>query len=381
MTLQHAAIQRYEALYGEHPRYLIRSPGRVNLIGEHTDYNDGFVLPLAIEPAVWMAFSPTDDPAVSLYSDDFQQMQSFRLEQPGPVEPGWIGYVQGVANCLAEDRYPLAGWRGCICSDLPIGAGLSSSAALEMAAVKAFAVSAGFELSIQQMARIGQRAENEWVGMNCGIMDQLAAAGGRPGHALQIDCRTLAVKTIALPGSCRVAILDTGTRRRLVSSAYNDRRVQCEAAARYFGVSSLRDLTRATLDEAGGDLDATIRQRALHVVSENRRVLATVAVLEDGDPSAVGRLMVKSHESLRDLFEVSSPALDGMVSAALQSSGCHGARITGAGFGGCAVALIEREAADAFKTSVMRHYREKTGKEATVTITNATQGTALTCLD
>ncbi len=372
-----SVIQLFEQTFREEPQFLVRSPGRVNLIGEHTDYNDGFVLPLAIDYAVWIALSPSSDRRVSLNTDDLKESASFHLDNFTQSDAGWLEYIKGVAFSLQQKNISLAGWKGCILSNLPIAAGLSSSAALEIGAITAFAAVSSFSVPREEMALMGQQAENEWVGMNCGIMDQLASACGIRDHTLFIDCRTLEMQPVPLPHNCLVAILDTSTRRKLVASEYNMRREQCHTAARFFEVPALRDLTPKRLQAAMDGLDETIGKRALHVVSENNRVISTVDHLKKGNLRAAGRLLVESHDSLRDLYEVSSPALDSIVEAALKSSGCYGARMTGAGFGGCAVALVDKNAAEQFTEEVVQTYFASSRMKAEVYLTSATDGTEL----
>ncbi len=371
------AITAFENTFGEKPELLIRSPGRVNLIGEHTDYNDGFVFPMAIDYAIWLALTPTQDQKVTLYSSDFGEKVSFNLTNFKNTDSGWLEYVKGVASCLQEANFKLSGWKGCILSNLPIGAGLSSSAALEMAVIKAFAEVSGFSITPQEMALLGQKAENEWVGMNCGVMDQLASACGVDRHALFIDCRSLELEPVPLPQNILIAILDTSTPRKLVTSNYNTRREQCETASWFFGVPALRDLTLDRLQANLDQLDQVIGQKALHIVTENNRVLSAVQFLKQGDMKSFGRLLYESHESLRDQFEVSSPALDLIVESALESIGCLGARMTGAGFGGCAVALVEKESGRGFTEQVMEKYRSGSELEAKIYLTSATGGTEL----
>ncbi|MPY86550.1 MAG: galactokinase [Luteitalea sp.] len=360
-----------------------RAPGRVNLIGEHTDYNDGFVLPMAIDRALWIAFHPIAEPVVRVYSDDFDEWCEFDVQQPAHGAPAWSEYIKGVAWVLRQQDLRLGGWEGALAGDVPIGAGLSSSAALELAAARVFASVSELPWHPVQMARAAQRAENEWVGMRCGIMDQLVAAAGRADHALLIDCRSLALTPVRLPAATAVVVLDTLTRRGLTRSPYNERRQQCEEAARVLGVSALRDVSVTALDDnhepdgvARGallGLDHRIRPRARHVVSENDRVQRAAAALGRGDAPTFGTLMNESHRSLRDDFEVSSPPLDAMVAAA-RDIGCYGARMTGAGFGGCVVALIDAETSAAFATRVAERYRAREGRSPDVYVCRATDG-------
>ena len=256
-------------------------------------------------------------------------------------------------------------------SDVPIGAGLSSSAALELATARAFAAVSGIDWDAGAMARLAQLAENRWVGVNCGIMDQMISAAGEEGHAVLIDCRSLKTRPVPLPRGTVVVILDTATRRGLVDSAYNERRRQCEAAAAFFGVPALRDVAQGAFERAAGELDETTARRARHVVCENARTLVAAEAMRAGSPAALGALMNASHASLRDDFEVSSPALDAMVEIARAQRGCHGARMTGAGFGGCAVALVDRAHSADFVRDVAAEYERRTGLSPQIYVTGA----------
>ncbi|MEJ2502915.1 MAG: galactokinase [Gemmatimonadota bacterium] len=370
-------VEAFRREYGEAPTWVVRAPGRVNLIGEHTDYNDGFVLPLALERAVWLALRPRPDGRVRVYSADYDEAAEFSLDDLTRGGPGWSEYLKGTAWALADAGYGLKGWDGAMGSDVPIGAGLSSSAAVELATARALASASGLDWEPAEMARLAQRAENEWVGMNCGIMDQMISAVGRAGHAVLIDCRTLDTEVVPVPDGTVVVVLDTATRRGLVDSEYNERRQRCERAAEHFGVAALRDLTPETLAERAGELDEVTARRARHVVTENARTEAAAAAMRRGDAGTLGRLMDESHASLRNDFEVSSEALDLMVDIARAQPGCEGARMTGAGFGGCAVALVDRERAEAFATAVTAAYRERTDREPQVYVTAGSDGAAV----
>jgi galactokinase len=271
----------------------------------------------------------------------------------------------------------LRGWEGVVAGDVPLGAGLSSSAALELATARAFAAVSDLTWEPAAMARLAQRAENEWVGVNCGIMDQLISAAGVAGHALLIDCRSLGTRAVPLPRDVAVVVLDTATRRGLVDSEYNERRAQCERAAAHFGVRALRDVDERLLAERGGSLDDVTRRRARHVITENARVLAAAEALGVGNLRQVGELMTESHRSLRDDFEVSRAELDAMVEIALAQAGCYGARMTGAGFGGCAVALVTRELAERFAASVASRYESEVGLTPAVYVCAASAGASL----
>ncbi|MHC4179317.1 MAG: galactokinase, partial [Planctomycetota bacterium] len=251
---------------GEPPQWIVRSPGRVNLIGEHTDYNDGFVLPLAIDRAIWIALRAHDKHRVVVHSIDYDQSGEFALDGLSAGEAGWMEYLKGTAWSLQEAGFELAGWEGVVAGDVPVGAGLSSSAALEVATARAFAASGNLDWDPIAMAKLGQRAENEWIGVNCGIMDQLISASGKDGHALLIDCRTLDSQPVPIPDGVAVVVLDTSTRRGLVDSAYNERRTQCESAAEFFQVPALRDVGLETFEQLASGLDETTRRRAMHVI-------------------------------------------------------------------------------------------------------------------
>lgn len=366
----------FSRLYDRVPSALAWAPGRVNLIGEHTDYNDGFVLPAAINRAVRILLRSNGSDVVRLRSMDFPGAVEFNL---GQFErgSGWSEYVKGVAWSMMSAGMPLAGWDGLVSGNVPVGAGLSSSAALEVAAARAFTYVAGLDWDGPRMAKLAQKGENEWVGVRCGIMDLLISATALPGHAALIDCRSLEIQQVPLPAGATIVILDTTTRRGLSESEYNLRRVQCEAAARFFGVEALRDLHLTGVGNPPAELDPVVWRRARHVVTENDRTLAAATALGKGDLFQAGRLMASSHESLREDFQVSSTALDAIVDCARQEPVCFGARMTGAGFGGCAVALVPEQAAEDFTRHVTRCYRKSVGLEAAVFVTPAAGGAGL----
>jgi galactokinase len=367
--------------FGRSPRWIVRAPGRVNLIGEHTDYNDGFVLPVAIDRAIWIAAVARDDSRVTVHSLDYDERGEFSLDglstEDGSLNnqgSGWIEYLKGTAWSLQSAGHELSGWEGVLKGDVPLGAGLSSSAALEVATARAFAAVGGLEWDPIRMAKLGQKAENQWVGVNCGIMDQLISAAGREGHALLVDCRSLETRPVPFPPGVAVIILDTSTRRGLVDSAYNERRAQCEAAAEFFGARALRDVDQQTLQAKASDLNETVLRRARHVITENDRTLAAVDAMGNGDLDTLGRLMIESHVSLRDDYEVSSDALNAIVDSANAQAACFGARMTGAGFGGCAVAIVESGAADTFSQTVAADYEKQTGHTPTLYVCQASNG-------
>ncbi|UCH25488.1 MAG: galactokinase [Trueperaceae bacterium] len=369
--------EAFRQTFGSDAHTVVRAPGRVNLIGEHTDYNDGFVLPMAIDRAVWIALRPRSDRQVRVRSLDLGGTGTFALDDLERGGEGWSEYLKGVAWSLREDGLPLRGWEGVVTGDVPVGAGLSSSAALELATARAFQAVSGFGWDAVRMAQLSQRAENDWVGMKCGIMDQLISAAGQAGHALLIDCRSLELTPVPLPRGTAVVVLDTSTRRGLVDSAYNERRRQCEEAARFFGVSALRDVTFEQFQAQAGRLSEVTRKRAQHVISENRRTLEAAEAMRRGDADRLGRLMNESHLSLRDDFEVSSEALDAMADCAQAIDGCYGARMTGAGFGGCAVALVAEEKAQTFVDHVTSCYQRSSGHTPSIYVCQATEGAAV----
>jgi galactokinase len=367
------AVRAFAERFGGEPTLVVHAPGRVNLLGEHTDYNEGFVLPMALHLGAWIALRPRADDRVVLRSLDFDEEREFDLGRLHRGQ-GWIEYVKGTAWAFQEAGAPLRGWDGVVTGEVPIGAGLASSAALEVAAARAFAAVAGLPWEPVTAARLAQRAENGWVGVQCGIMDQLVIAAGREGHALLIDCRHLTTRPIPLPQGTVVAVLDTSTRRGLVDSTYNERRARCEEATRRLGVRALRDVMPEDLERKEEMLTADLRPLARHVVTENARTLAAAEAMTKGDASTVGVLMGQSHISLRDDFGVSSPALDAIVAAAQAVPGCFGARMTGAGLAGCAVALVDARSADAFQTRVADDYRAVTGVIAAVYLSHPSPG-------
>ncbi len=372
--LEKKVREGFEQRFGEPAPIVVRAPGRVNLIGEHTDYNDGFVLPMAIDRALWIALRARSDRRVVPYSIDYEQGVTFTLDDFQHENTGWAEYVRGTAWALSENGYSLTGWEGVMASDIPIGAGLSSSAALELASARAFAAVSNFDWHPGKMAKLSQLAENEWVGVNSGIMDQMISAAGRKSHALLIDCRSLDTKSVHLPDETAVIIMDTATRRGLVDSAYNERRQQCEEASRFFGVPKLRDVTMNQYEQRADDLAPLTRHRALHVISENARTLEASRAAQTGDAIRFGQLMHQSHVSLRDDFEVSSKELNVMVEIAQEQAGCYGARMTGAGFGGCAVALIKLSNVTEFTTIVAETYHKATGIEPAIYVCHASNG-------
>lgn len=365
--------------YGTNPMVVVRAPGRVNLIGEHTDYNDGFVMPMAIEFAVWIALRPRDDRKVIIHALDFETTIEIDLDNMSKAPTSPAEYIKGMAWALMDEGHTLNGWEGVLKGDVPIGAGLSSSAALELAIARAFHEVSDFEWIPSKMALLAQKAENSWVGVNCGIMDQMISASGKANHALLIDCRSLETRLAPLPPNTSIIIMDTMTRRELVDSLYNERRQQCETAAKLLGVSALRDVTSEQLKANAKKLDPVTLKRAMHVVSENERTLESLDAMLAGDAKLLGNLMYQSHMSLRDYFEVTKmphrmDALDIMVQRARRHKACLGARMTGGGFGGCAVALVHSDEVEDFCHATIERYIEQTHITPNLYVCSAVNG-------
>ena len=363
-----------------------RGPGRVNLIGEHTDYNGGFVLPAAIDLEIRIAFVPTADRHVAITLPETGERREFSLDAIPQASGQWIDYVAATAWSLQSSGLALHGFRGVLASNLPISAGLSSSAALELASAWALLDPPDLTahgIDPMTLARLCQRAENDHVGVHCGLMDQFAATLGQRGRAMFLDCRDLTYRPVVLPNDdVALVVCDTNAPRRLGDSEYNQRRSECEAAVAAIaeqepGVESLRDVDPDMLARHATRLQPVQLARAEHVVGENARVLRTIEALEVGNLAAVGRLFAESHASLRDRFEVSSPELDAMVEIANATPGVIAARMTGAGFGGCTVNLVRREALDTFRAAIERGYPERTGREPHVLVVSAADGAGL----
>ncbi|MBA3875429.1 MAG: galactokinase [Anaerolinea sp.] len=370
----------YPELAGDHARMrVVRAPGRVNLIGEHTDYNDGLVLPAAVSLAIEIALILTDDERVELTLASSGDRGTLDLRDLGPKRGTWLDYVAGTAWALQEAGVRTRGFRGILFSTIPSGAGLSSSAAIELATAWALAGGEAPALDPMTLARTAQRAENEYVGVMCGLMDQFAVTMGLAGMALHLDCRSLAWYPVPLPPEVELVVCHSGSPRRLEASAYNARRRECARAvatiaAREPGVSSLRDVDRAMLERHRASLDEVACARALHVITENERVIEAEAALRSADLDALGRLFAASHASLRDRFEVSSDALDTLVEIAVGTPGVVAARLTGAGFGGCTINLVERGRAAALRAAVEREYGVRTGLTPRVFVVDAADG-------
>ena len=380
------ALAAFRREFGRGPEIAVRAPGRINLIGEHTDYNGGFVFPCAIDREILVLAAPAPPGEPSRLVSRETGPAEFRVADAGPEHPpadgseSWARYAAGMAVVLQERDIPRSDILAWVQSDIPMGSGVSSSAAIELAFGLVYAgladdVRGARSFAPSDMALLSQRCENVFVGVNCGIMDQMASACGREGHAMFLDTRSLQIVYAPLPAGVDVVLLDTNTPRALTSSAYNERRGQCETAARALGVRELRDATPEALENARRTLDPVVYRRARHVVTENERVTRFYEALARGDRGALGALLAASHASLRDDYSVSSPALDAMADAAV-SAGAIGARMTGAGFGGCCVALVASENYDSFAEETLRRYRNVTGREGTALRCRAVDGAA-----
>ena len=379
MSQKQTLTDLFTNTFGHQPTHFFQAPGRVNLIGEHTDYNDGFVLPCAIDYQAMIAVSPRDDQKVVATAHSFDgQVSEFELSLPiaHSEEAFWSNYVRGVATVLLEKGMDIKGVNIAIIGNVPQGAGLSSSACLEVVTGLTLTRMAGLDVSLKELALIGQQAENEFVGCKCGIMDQMISACGKADHAMLLDCRSLDTRLVSIPTNAAVVIINSNVKRGLVDSEYNTRREQCEAAAKYFGVKALRDITLTQLEAAKGDLDDLTFRRARHVVTENDRTEAAAEVLAVGDLVAMGELMARSHASMRDDFEITVPAIDAIVEIVKNVIGSEGGvRMTGGGFGGCVVALVPQDKVVAVKQAVEQHYPQRSnGLSADIYVCRASNG-------
>jgi galactokinase len=372
--------------FGFSPGFIARSPGRVNMLGEHVDYNSGPVLPSAIDRAVELVAAPDPDGIIHLAAVDLAENVSFRTTQldkkvalDGRPLPGWALYPAGVAWALQEAGLPVSGLKAVYHSNVPIGAGLSSSAAVEVGFGVLWQAINGWKIDRLTLAQICQRAENAYVGLSCGLMDQFACACGVEGHALYFDTRSLEWRPVLLPEGTAIVIADSGVRRSLTNSAYNDRRASCEQAVELLrpflpSIQSLRDVKPVEFAAFQSYLPPIIQKRAEHVVKEIARVESAVTALQRQDAQAFGALMFASHASLRDLYEVSTPELDTLVELARNLPGCLGARLTGAGFGGCTVNLVQAPQAELFIEQLIPGYHQATERQAQVYLCRASQG-------
>jgi len=372
-------LERFRSLYGERP-VVVRAPGRVNLIGEHTDYNEGFVLPAAIAFETRIAAARRDDRRLLVTSDNYAERVEFSLDRLPVLPRGhWSDYVAGVVRLMDRALDGMPGANLVVRGNVPQGAGLSSSASLEVAVCKTLLELSGKAFDGTAVALLCQRAENEFVGARCGIMDQFISVHGKKNHALCLDCRTLEYRQLAIPADLRLVICNTMVRHSVAAGEYNQRRAECEAAARFFaervpGAKFLRDVASADFEKFGGQLAEVIRKRCRHVVTENTRVLQAAKALASGDVEGFGQLMARSHASLRDDFEVTCEELNLMVRLAEQNKGVYGARMTGGGFGGCTINLVQKDHLETFQRTVAAEYESATGRAPEIYISPAADG-------
>ena len=381
--IAHAARRAFDRVWPAQAEGVVFAPGRVNLVGEHTDYNDGFVLPMAIEEGIAAAYRRRTDGVLRVHASNIGETREIGLAElgrGGRAVTGWFRYAAGVAWAMQSAGMALSGVDVALAANLPSGAGLSSSAALELAIARTLTLAAGVAWDPREAARVSQRAEHEFAGVACGIMDQMAVACARDGKALLLDCRSLESCDVALPAAARIVIMNSGVRRSLSASAYNDRRASCDravAAIRQLndGVLALRDVDDALLERARASMDETTFRRAAHVVAENARPQSLARALAANDLAAAGQVMLESHASLRDLYEVSCLELDALVGLSRAQRGCYGARLTGAGFGGCAIALVEAAQVPAFARDVSIAYAAATKLRTNIIVSRPCAGT------
>jgi galactokinase len=381
LVLQEARIlqEQFRELYGQNARVYC-APGRVNLIGEHTDYNDGFVMPVAMDMYTWVATAPREDTQVHVYSRNLSEHAEMDLRDTNLHVLGhWSAYVLGVAASLRQTSQEIRGANLLVEGKVPMGAGLSSSASVEVAAGYALLAASGLSLNPVELAKICQRAENEFAGARCGIMDQMIACCGRANYALMLDCRSLEFQLLPLFLDAQFVVCNSMVKHDHAASGYNARRADCETATRILageipGVRALRDVTLVDLERFSQSLPEVVYRRARHVVSENARVIAARSALERGDPELFGRLMRESHRSLRDNYEVSCPEVDTLVELACALDGVYGSRITGGGFGGCTISLVQSGKVAEFGRVLAQRYEQATGKKSDIYIFQASDG-------
>lgn len=380
MTDPELLAARFHSRFGDKPQ-IYRAPGRVNLIGDHTDYNEGFVLPAAIDFCCYAAISRAEN-GWEIFSENFKETARLQANEDYHGQPGeWSRYPFGVIQQLRDSGYELRGANICVLTDVPLGAGLSSSAAIEVAVANALLGESGYHVEPSRVARLCQQAENNFAGARCGIMDQFASCSGRAHHAIFIDCRSLEFRTVRMPARLKLVICNTMIQRELGSneSGYNRRRAECEEAVRALAtmlpnVRALRDVTLAELQEHRDLLASTVYKRCKHVITENERVTQMAAGLAANDMGRMRELMEASHRSLRDDYEVSCHELDLLVELAMQQDGTHGARMTGAGFGGCTVNLVEADFVSQFEKRVAAGYFAETGRKPEIYVCEASDG-------
>jgi galactokinase len=378
-SIAEALSKRFQQLHRMRPK-IFRAPGRVNLIGEHTDYNDGYVMPIAIELCTWVAAGRRDDRILRVHSVHFGEMIELSLDGlAGSPRRHWSDYIRGVAAVLGESGRKLSGANLVIHGQLPLGGGLSSSASLEISTALALMWTSNFELPPLEMARVCQRAEHEYAGTRCGIMDQFVTAFGRSQHALMLDCRSLEYRLLPIPADARIVVANSMVRHELAAGEYNRRRADCETGVSLLGrhlpsVRALRDVNPSDLERHHSELADSVYRRCHHVISENQRVLAAALALEAGDLDRFGQFMYESHRSLRCDYQVSSAELDVLVELASACPGVYGARMTGGGFGGCTVNLVRSDAVEQFQAKIAEGYARATGIIPALYVCSAAEG-------
>lgn len=376
--LQHKVTDAFIKGFNDQPELYVQAPGRVNIIGEHTDYNDGFVLPCAIDYQTITAAKKRNDQLIRVVAADYDNdIDEFSLDSEIPFLPGkmWANYVRGVVKFLLARGYHFSGCDIAVSGNVPQGAGLSSSASLEVVIGQTIKELYQLEISQQEIALNGQQAENQFVGCNCGIMDQLISACGDEGHALLIDCRSLELASIPIPDDLVVMIINSNKQRGLVDSEYNIRRQQCESAAQQFGVKALRDVTMSQFEQKQHQLEPVVAKRAKHVISENERTLAAAQALTENNLPRLSELMEQSHISMRDDFEITVKEIDTLVDIVKSVLGAQGGvRMTGGGFGGCIVALMQQQIVGAVVNAVEQQYSALTGLKADIYVCQPSDG-------
>lgn len=380
MKPQEKSVQQFSQHYGYAAEQTVFAPGRVNIIGEHTDYNDGFVMPCAINYGMAVSFAKRNDSLWRVYAIDINEQDEFDLSQPiEPSEHKWANYVRGVVKYI-QSQCPdfKQGADIAMTSDVPMSSGLSSSAALEISIGKTAQILGNLPLSNTQIALIGQEAENKFVGCNCGNMDQLTSANGQKDHLVMIDCRSLEITPTPVPQGYSIAIINSNVKHDLVTGEYNSRRAECEFAAKFFGAKALRDVTAEQFIEKASELleqNELAYKRASHVITENQRVLEAVEALKANDMVKLGELMAQSHDSMRDDFEITIPEIDYLVELAQVAIGKNGgARMTGGGFGGCIVCLVPNEKVEDLRKLIADNYEKNTGIKETFHLCTACDG-------
>lgn len=370
----------FQTQLGAEASFVIQAPGRVNLIGEHTDYNDGFVLPSAINYQAVVCANRRDDNIIRVVAVDYDcAVDEFSLsDEIVAAAPDWANYIRGVVKYLQIRGYQFGGADIAISGNVPQGAGLSSSAALEVVIGQTFKELYRLDISQQEIALNGQEAENKFVGCNCGIMDQLISAEAKKDHALLIDCRSLETKPVALPKGMSIVIVNSNKKRGLVDSEYNTRREQCEAAAKFFGVAALRDVTVSLFNSRVDELDEMTAKRARHVITENDRTVAAADAMQIGDINTLQRLMAESHASMRDDFEITVPEIDALVEIIKAEVGeLGGVRMTGGGFGGCVVSIVPDDLVEQVIAAVKEKYPAASSLQPSVFVCSAEEGASL----